>query len=1024
MVGFTSGFAPLSARPPTPPKESSSVYANGSEGTVTDPNTKRPLLDTPEESPSSSADLYKESSEKSRKKVGFSPWTEFHRLPTKGNRESDSESSVRRLPPSKDCKTLKSILKPGLEDGASLPGLELLQLNPTSLPNMLRATNLHLSRPARVSRMDAYTTLLGCLSAYNDVPDLAELSEVLFEMAGYIRRDVSAKVHADGTLDTQLIAQALKVLTALISIPNLAGQLPEDFCFFILDRSLSSLEDTTAPKILVTHYMHFLETQKFGPKQLTSDRANKIISALDSVTDRIKGNRVVCHRLMIYQRLLGLTKAVMVARINNWIDHLISGMLSTIKDIRIRAIAFGTAAGLQLGSLSTISQTICEVLNRVSSEGKKVVDFFALRLTDMVSSKEEGIHVAQIWSVVILLLRGRRRRLETWEHMRLWLGLIQKCINTSEPAIKLQAHIAWSRLIFSVNLDALTSPAMARMLRQPLVTQMERRSNDKNVKRAKQNARATYCTLLYYAFRPGATPAQLDQYWDLYVAQVLPVLLAADKSEFNFACSILARLLSGPARVKAWDENRANLNGSVSVEELPCVDAKWLRSNAGRVMQIFDILPEQESWLSGEEHEAPVLLLWRNFMAALGTAASKEVKVSAETMQAISHIVNKFRTDLDAGNGSPVRTNSIDDPSPHTGNMPDRFERVRLLWKEVTIGMGPIPLLERRVVVTPQNNFEVAETPSSRVQKPRVSAESAATHLISLLLQTAREQENPSVSYVEAVKTVLASPLQSTSTRRAKLNIIRHLTNFLVNIDTLDRQADRSLWTILTEATTSALDSPQIRDSHQGNSQYSGHDYKDAVKILELGIQYQSPGLNQAWINLYDRIASLIYQEAGADGVSLLLAQPLALILRNHSVASNERVLVVTTSFLNMVNVPEATTTFDRAHRIIWGSAPNVVAAAGMGRVEDLYTIMGSSLAITYQRFHTLSVDRITAFLAAAKGFVSRCPSSHYPDFLQNTQIGFAFWIEDPENVTSIAASQSQNSLLTHVSYLRLALVA
>ena len=553
------------------------------------------------------------------------------------------------------------------------------------------------------------------------------------------------------------------------------------------------------------------------------------------------------------------------------------------------------------------------------------------------------------------------------------------------------------------------------MLRQPLVTQLERTSNDRNVKRAKQNARATYCTLLYYAFRPSATPAQLDQYWDLYIAQVLPVLLAADKSEFNFACSILIRLLSGPARVKAWDENRANLNGSVSVEELPCVDPKWLRSNAGRVMQLFDVLPEQDSWLSGNEQVAPIILLWRNFMAALGTAGSKEVKVSLETMQAIAHIVNRFRTTLDTGRGSSVRTNSTNGPSPHPGNMPDRFTRVHLLWKEAITGMGPIPFLERRVVVTPQNHFEVAETPSSRAQRPVASAESAATHLIKLLLQFAREQENPSSSYIESANTVLALLLQSTSTRRAKLNTVRYLTNLLINDDTLDRRADQVLWTILTEAATSAFDSPP-RDSHQASSPYSGHDYKDAVKILEIGIQHQSPDLDKAWIKLYDRIAGLVYQEAGADGVSLLLAQPLVGILRKHSVKSNERVLAVTTSFLTMVNVPETNTSFDRSHRLLWGSAPKVVPAAGMGRVEALYTIMTSSLAITYQRFHTLPVDSITAFLAAVKGFVSRCPSSRYPDFLRNAQNGFAFWIEDPENVTS-AASQSQNSLLAHVGF-------
>ena len=1021
MVGFTQGLASPSAQPPTPPKESILKPMNSNEGSANHVVLNPPLLDTPDESPSSSADYFKQSSERARKKVGFSPWTQFHGASAEGTKDSDSESSVRRLPPSRDCKSLKSILKAGQDDGTSSPGKELIMLDQTSLAAMLRATTLHLAHPSRASRMDAYTTLLGCLGAYDDVPEAMEMSEKVVDMAGYIKRDISAKLESDGNLDTQLVAQALKVLTALISIPIVAGQLPDDFRSFILDRSLSVLEDVAAPKILVLHYMHFLETQKLGPKQLTSDRANRIVSALDGVTNRVKGNRIVCHRLMIYQRLLGLTKSVMAARIGSWIDHLISGMLSTIKDVRIRAITFGTSAGLQLGTMHPVSQAFIEVLNRASPEGRKVVEFLASRLTEMVSSKEDGLHVAQIWSVVILFLRGRRFKLETWEHMKSWLGIIQKCFNSSEANIKVQANIAWSRLIFSINLDASTSPAMARMLRQPLMAHLERKVVDKSTRQAKQNARSTYCTLLYYAFRPSATAQQFDKYWDLYVASILPISFAANKSDVNYACDILAGLLSGPAKAKAkaWDENRANENGMVKIDELPYIDAKWVRSNVGRVMQTYDKLSEQASWLPDKDHEASILLLWRNFMTALGAAGSKEIKVSMETMQAISHVMNQCKRTLGASRHPSAQNTTSGTPSTLKKHVPDAFEKVRRLVEEAMLQLGTIPFLERRLVLTSQDRFEAAETPSSRSNKHSGSLESPITHLILLLLRVAGQQGNPGVSYVDTVKAALTSYLQPTTTRRAQLDAIRHLARLLSNEEFTGRKASQMFWIILAEATTSALKLPPIHDPYATNSLHPGHDFRDATKILELGIQYHSPQLSSAWVSLHESVTALLHQEAGAGGISLIMTELLASALCKYSDTCDDHVLIAATSILRSMNESQAITSLDRAQRVLWGPTPKVVTAKRIDLSGGLDAVMNSMLEVTYQRFRTFTDSSVMEFLTVVKDFVDHCPPSRWTSLLEGTQQGLALWFKDAENILDSSDPNLVSSTLVCLDTLR-----
>jgi hypothetical protein len=202
--------------------------------------------------------------------------------------------------------------------------------------------------------------------------------------------------------------------------------------------------------------------------------------------------------MVVYQRLLEQVRSVMVSRVSDWMDHVFSGMLSTIKPIRSRAIAFGIDAGLAMGTTSTVSRAVMDVFNRSGEDDRKFADFLCDRLNKMVTSKEDGAHVPQIWSVPVLFLRSRRHQLEHWEHMKAWLYIIQRCFNSSDILVKfrpLLLGIGWS----SPSIQILRPDAMMKMLRQPIVSQLDRKASDKPSKQARQVAFASYCNLLYYA---------------------------------------------------------------------------------------------------------------------------------------------------------------------------------------------------------------------------------------------------------------------------------------------------------------------------------------------------------------------------------------------------------------------------------------------------------------------------------------------------------------------------------------------
>ena len=1017
MVGFAQGLTTITARPPTPPKESTTKLSNDNLAGFTLNALNRPLLDTPEESPVSSADYFKSSSEKLQKKVGFSPWTEYHRPLSTSGKDSDSDGQIRRLPPSKDCKSsTKSILK-NCTDNAMVPSPnEPLAFDQSSLPAMLRSTTLHLASASRASRLDAYSTLLACLSAYDDIPDTQELSEKVVEITGYIRRDVAAKITEDGTLDIQLATQALKVLTAFVCTPSMAKLLPEDFCLFILERSISSIEDAGSPKILVSHYMHLIEKQKFGSKQMTTDRVNRLLTALAGITNQIKGNRVVGHRLMIYQRLLTQAKPIMVSRVGNWIDHLVAGMLSTIKDIRARAITFGMDAALNLGTTSSVTQACLEIFNRASPEGKKVVDFLSSRLIEMSKSKEDGVHVPQIWSVVILFLRSRRRQLECWEHIKIWLGVIQKCFNSSDAQIKFQANIAWNRFIFAINLDTSTSDSMVKILRQPIVSSLERKDSDKNSKQTKQIARSSYCTLLYYAFRPTATHAQLDKYWDLYVSQILSSCFTSSKAEASYACEILTALFAGNGKPKVWDENRANANGPVKAEELPCLDSKWIRLKTANILQIFDKIFDLVDWSTGKDQEVPMMLAWRSFMTALGNAGSKEVKVSMESMNAIAHIINEVKHLLERG--ALRERNRQQREASDAVEQSDLFEKIQFLVNEAVAKIGNIAFMERRVTLTSQNSFEAAETPSSRSSRDPGSLNSPASHLLSLLLTNVQDRQIRASS-IETIKMVMHIPLQSATSRRTRLATLRNQARLLSVDSTFSKEACLIFWRLLAEAASSAMKLPQQNDAHNASPQYPGHEYREAVKILELGVQQDLMDV-AVWQDLHGAIVNALRMEIGNEAIILVVTEPLTSNIYNEIRTCDDSFLnfaiSVAVSIMETVHWPQSGHLMERAQKLLWG----VVHASNKGSSVDpynnIYYMVDALLSKTYGSFNTLSATGVIPFISAITSIMNSCPPGLQGNLISRIQHGVAAWIEDAQRLIRVASCSDMNGVLPEVS--------
>ena len=1012
MVDVAQRLSTLSTRPPTPPKERNEpILETSSPNGYLTRVTQHILLDTPNESPSSSAEYFGGSSEKGTKKVEFSPWPSVHKAIILGGRGSGSEGNIRRLPPSRDCKSSKSILKETLR---SSPLAELPALTSTNIPEMLRSAIMHLKSASRSSRLDAYSALLGCMSAYDDVPDPEALLNSLPEFIDIIRRDMCATIDSNGTLDTQMTSQSLKLLIVFLCTSTLATALRDDFRVFILDKSIGSIENTALPKVLVTHYMQILVKQDFSTKHMTSDRANRLLSALVQLTNHQKGNSIVGLRLKIYQRLLSQAKPPLVAHAEHWIDHLISGMLSATKDIRALAITFGIDAGISLGSTRSVSQACFDLFARKSPEGQTVVDYFAARLNTMISSQEDSVHVPPIWSVVILLLRNRRHKLERWLHLKPWLMVLQKCFNSSEAQMKLVAMTAWNRLVYVVELDASTAPQMIRMLRQPIMTQLSRKGNDKYSKRSKQIAQSSYCNLLYYALRPSANYAQLDLYWDQYIDHITSECFTGMKRDTDRFCEILAALLCCD-QPRSWDENRANVVGFIKPDEIPALDPKWVRSRAGKVLGVFGRLAASASWSPSEQDKLPLVRAWRGFTKSLAEASRQEVKVSSETMSAIAYMLNMMKSLLDKSR-SP-------DSLPPTVESQIAIDKVQILILHATHDIGPLPFNEQRILYGLHNQFEAAETPSSRSNRHPGTMLSPTTHLLRFLVNSVQD-DVATERYTSILQSLLKVALSSASSRRSQLSTLRELTTLLYPADSRISRPRIMLWCLIAEAAQVAISRPKPSEKSD-SPEYSGHEFRDTAKILEIGIHNCSIEMISTWQEFLSLTCDVLEKEIGDGGICLIITEPLSDAIQNTiNPIYREPLLAFSISVIRRTIWPRNPQLLDRARKLLWGISPASHRPGSFDPFDKLYAMIDQCLFKAYDEFTSICMSDIASFFCATENLLASLPASAKYILLKRIQQGFTRWIEDRSGVVAgFKVGSDLEQVYSTVSLLRVLII-
>jgi len=992
------------ARPPTPPRES---HHSESKSTslvgrfFQKESTSRRSSTHSNFTPESSAESPNQTTGGSKKKVGFADWTEYNEPPEVSfDGKGQIKHAVQPLPPSSERKPSKSILKPfngsHEEDYSGLGGSTKL-LPPhlhATFATMLESIVQQLAGKDRSSKQDAYLMLSGSLKASDNVPDMKALKEKMPLLCQFIWRDLSEKLE-DGKPDSTLVTKALVLLSSFLQKPAVAETFPSEFPLQIVDHAIKALEDGSSSKDILKHLMFVLAHQNFPPKVMNQERTGRLITALHEIENHVKGKSIVMGRLDVYRTLLRQSKPHMLSN-TIWAHDLFTDMLSSLREIRTPAITFGLESSFALGRESPASRAVSNLFKAEytgEKEGLRFGDFYAGKLKELIKIKEVSSTVPQIFSVIILFLRAKPQLLEQWAFLKLFLGVLRDCFNSSDSATKMEANYAWNRLVFAVMPNEKTPPNMKAVLVNILIAQLKKRSNRKATL-------SSVCNLLYYAMRPTSAPAQLDMYWDEYVVSTVgqclvagartdPDLVAKDAAD---ACSILQGLFE-PTMSRPWTEARAMENlhqNGVEPRDLPGLDSKWLRKSYSRVFPVLGPLLEKLFWDLGEDSD--ILRVWEAYITSIASPMVMEVKVSIDTMGCVASLFSLLHKIWNLGPKSIGSLRPCNEPSlpQSTSAFLRSFEK---LVSKAIKGLGLLAFTEKLLCITDETFIAIA-TPSQHPKKPRGVIKPPLQHLMLLLAKLSPNLEYD-LRFSQMVRSILLPFFEARTTRRSRLELLQDLHPLLPAEMTA---ACKLIWQVLAEFATIATDTRDDRDVNRSNEQPLGVDYRDVVKVLEVGINMSPSQPLPGWNALFGALATSATLDAGDAGRAIAVVEPLAKsFVPTLAKASNTSTGLAYLHLLlgKVAPYPKDRQSLDAARRRLWGTDIPGPKTANFDPYAHLYDYVRLSLVAAYDSLSPQNHHDYADIVSSVANLLDRCPTQLSLNVLTQVQIGISYWIVD-----------------------------
>ncbi|PYH47306.1 putative telomere length regulator protein (Rif1) [Aspergillus saccharolyticus JOP 1030-1] len=962
-------LGPVSARPPTPPRTSCML----SEKDRTDDSPA--IVHTPHESPFSVNGSTGAPSTRQSKRVNFSPWTKYIKPPTFTNSAAKSRPELKVLPPSNELRPAKSILK-STNSNTLTDSPSSTPHTPDSFAMLLESILQQLAGDTVSSRLDAYMQFFGALRAYEGLPGEQEIIAKLGTITHFIQRDVNRDVANGGPLDTNLVIQALKLAVALVWHSEISTRLSDDFKAFLIDHSIDCLQDAKVPKSVVTHYLSVLATQNFQAKVMTNARVIRLLTVLNGLTGRVNGNAIVSQRLSIYSRALNQSRSAFVSHAALWMEHLISGLLHHMKDTRIKAISVGFQTSIACGPNPTLSKAVRDVFGKSIDKNRKMVTEVCERMSRMMNNSESGIHVPQVWGVIVLLLRSKKFNVDQWEHFKEWVLVLQRCFNCSDSSIKAQAIVGWNRFVLVVGPSDATSPSILKMLSKPIMSQFDRKKHDKQ---PSQLALCSYYNLLYYAFRPSASFEHLDVVWKEYVASPLSTVFETVPNMHDRLAHVLSNMFWS-SHPKPWVENKVIESNKLDPEELPSVESRWLRSRISSVLDVIETIFKAPIWNANIE-QSNVGAAWLNLSRALAFTFNKEITPTPESMQTVAHILVFFRRIWTTGPDA-LSANQED------GSMDVFFDRFRFLSTTMIYSLGSARFTEKLVLRTSDYSFQAATTPTHRHSRASTNLSTPTLHYLRMISETSVITVR-STAYSRLVKSVLEATCSDKTSRSSRLELLQQCASLYDDYGDSDFPLGpflaQTVWDCTAQSAADSLRSLPMETARERDGSVA-RDYENVVKILSTGLSYYRDF--QVWNELLDSLIRVVRTEKSDQAIVLMIFEPLAeAILKGGARKSYLPLASILKHLLSSITYYQ-----DFEKGITEKHLP----------FQKLLDLVGRTLLESYERFDPSETSGMADFIESLTSLLGSGTPTARSVVLRNLQLPLVMYLKDEDKRLSV----------------------
>jgi len=965
----------LPPRPPTPPRETHHE-TRAAARLVLGPADTRSNVHTPPgiQSPGGSITT-NSTTRRSRKKVEFSAKAEYRDPPVlpEGEAAKAQHPTPVSLPRSAS-KPVKSILKITHHFANPLGSTNGHSGDPsnsdTSLAEMLESTIQQLAGGDRDSKVDAYVMLTRACKTSNNLPDRVALQEKMGLFTQFIQRDITTRSQ-EGAADASLGNHALNLLITFLGFPAVASAITNDFGVFVIDHCIRSFEDASVPKDVARHLMKVISVQNFSAKVMTPDRVGRLISSLHNISEHINGKSIIMSRVVIYRKLVKQCKQLMVLH-SEWLPDLFTDMLSNLKEIRVSAINLGLEASFSIGHEKQLSRKVVEMFDTPVSEESRYIELYQQRLQAMAKDKNESAVVPDIWSVVILLLRIPLSR---WDGCKPWLEIMQSCFNSSDFPTKINANRAWGRLVFLMQSEERGFARRLPTLINPLTSQLRRRGPGKMTEDLRNTIWGGICNLFYYVFKPTTKPALLDTYWECGVKPIFTTLLdpkvEVENDNIRRASLILGGLFDcrTPRR---WRDDRIVENSLIRPEELPAIDAKWVRGNANKVFEVVGLILEKD-FLALAQKESATHKLWQALVTTVASAASKEIKVSKDTILFMTEAFNVLQKIWGRGLGD--NTQEL--------RAAEFLVGAREFLQTMIDSLGHLPFTEK-----PGKNHGSAKAP--------------LYNLFSTLsaLPPGVPDDDEFVKFFDSI----FSSFFASKGDKAKMDLAQELLAMIP----MESPRPYGPWVLVSLKITAWLGSGQ--SSHlstaSGNETPVGNEYREIVRVLERGFR-STPNLPwERWESLFYALFARVRDETGDAGFGHVAIEPLAKSLLDVFAvrgpkAPAETAVRCVTELLSVATQPRDRQAFEAARRRLWGTSLAGGRSSSFDVFDHLYKAVSEALGCLYEDYSAEDSASAIRLLKELGGFFDRCNRQLFLKAMVGVQDGLLSWIHDARRVLS-----------------------